>query len=136
MGCYSISWDEIQLERAQEEIYIHSPVGQKLCVLKEEMPPELVPNLCPLSAVTIQFKIEHVHLNSPEPISQPSISGAGNHRMVWVGRDLKNTQYQPHAMGRVAPHQIRPFRVPPNLAFSTSRDGAPTTCIKASPSSL
>jgi len=50
-----------------------------------------------------------------------------NHRMVWIGSDLKDlwvpTPYLPPAMGRAAPHQLRLPRAPSNLALSTSRDG-------------
>lgn len=42
MGWYFISRAQIQLGRSREQICL-PPVGQKLCALEEEMPPELAP---------------------------------------------------------------------------------------------
>ena len=46
---------------------------------------------------------------------------------------LKITQFQPPAMGRAAPHQLRLPRAPSNLALSASRDGAPQLLWAAVP---
>lgn len=52
-----------------------------------------------------------------------------NHRMSWVGRDLKAHTAQPAALGRAASHQLILPRAPSNSAWSTSRDGAPTGSV-------
>jgi len=46
---------------------------------------------------------------------------------------LKITEFQPPAMGRAAPHQLRLLRAQSNLALSTSRDGAPQLLWAAVP---
>lgn len=61
-------------------------------------------------------------LRSPPNIS-PSVGNVGemcwlcpllqNHRVAWVGEDLKDYQFQPSAMGRAAPYQIRMPRAHP-----------------------
>jgi len=47
--------------------------------------------------------------------------------------NLKTTQFQPLAMGRIATHQLRPHRVPSNLALRASRDGTPQLLWAAVP---
>jgi len=50
-----------------------------------------------------------------------------NHRMAWVGRNLKCYLLPTSLLVMVANHQIRLLRAPTRLALSTSRDGASTT---------
>ena len=56
-----------------------------------------------------------------------------NHRMVWVGRDLKAHATPIPAAGRAVPHQLRLPRAPFSLGLSTSRDGAPQLLWAAVP---
>ena len=48
-----------------------------------------------------------------------------NHRMVWVGRNLKAHLVPTPGMGRAATQQLGLPRAPSNLASSASGDGAP-----------
>jgi len=69
-----------------------------------------------------------------------SAGGSQNHRMVWVGRNLKyNLVPTPLAMGRDTFHYTMLLRAPSNLALNTSREGEPqllwATCSSASPPS-
>jgi len=41
-----------------------------------------------------------------------------NHRMVWVGGDLKAPAVQPCAVGRAATHHLRLPKAPSNLALN------------------
>jgi len=45
--------------------------------------------------------------------------------MARVGGALMPTLFQPPAMGRAAPHQLRLPRAPSNLTLNACRDGAP-----------
>ena len=45
-----------------------------------------------------------------------------NHRMVWVGRDLKNHLVPTHCLGLVATKQVRLPRFPSSLVLNASRD--------------
>ena len=49
-----------------------------------------------------------------------------NHRMDWVGRELKAHPVPTPCHGLAAPHQLRLPRAPSNPALGTSRDGAST----------
>jgi len=52
------------------------------------------------------------------------------HRMVWVGRDLKDHLVPtPPAMSRDIFHQPRVLRAPSNLALNTAREGAATASL-------
>ena len=52
-----------------------------------------------------------------------------NHRMVCVGRDLKDHLVPAPATGRDTFHQTRLPRAPSSLALGTARDGAPTAAL-------
>jgi len=57
---------------------------------------------------------------------------AKDHRITeWLGLEgaLKPTQFQPPAVGRAAPQQLRLPRAPSNLALSASKDVAPTASL-------
>lgn len=50
-----------------------------------------------------------------------------DHRAVWVGRDLKDSNSYPTAMGRNTLNEVMLLRAPFNLVLNTSRNEAPTT---------
>ena len=53
-----------------------------------------------------------------------------NHRMVWVGKDLKyHLVPTPSAMGRNIFHLIRLLRAPSNPPLNTAREGVSTTSL-------
>ena len=59
------------------------------------------------------------------------ITESQNHRMSWVGRDLRDHQFPTPLLQAVLPAkwQITLAKVPSNLALNTPRDGASTTFL-------
>jgi len=62
-------------------------------------------------------------------IKRPKPIESQKHRMAWVGRDVKDHPVSNSCFGQGCPQKLRLPRAPSNLAFSASRDGAPTTSL-------
>lgn len=64
-----------------------------------------------------------------DELHRESVCSSWDHRIVWIGRKLKITEFQLPAMIRDDFHNLRLLQAPFNLALNASRNGAPTASL-------